>query len=210
MNRKYFYTIAAISAAAITTSLATTATLQIGGLRDNDGNILPNGTVVVIVADTNPLNGGLPSSSDLLGETLDIGDINGDDILSSFTVDSTQLGVLGSTSEQFSYTLPASTNLGVYWFTGVTDPSLALTANQEYGFFTSTEINTASGGTINLVSEPDQNSGGLAAYFSDDVAPGSGILSSDFEADMTVAPEPSTALVLGIGAVAGLFRRRRG
>lgn len=177
------------------------------------------GTLGVLVADTG--GGGLPSGNSLVGSSLTTGGLLGSSkILHVFQAkDITEAGSFGfdevvNITDFSGMTLGTSSNttgtdLGFYWFPGLTTIGDLISSGQSYGFFRSDIIDGGSGGDMSFNMPADGFTYTLAAY---DDSLGGGYASSQFQANSTAGvagiPEPSR-MVLALVGFAGLMLRRR-
>lgn len=143
----FFHSTRAVVGAALAlllgaSALAQTVTLDFsaGRLYSNNGTLLPNGTLAILVADTQQNGFGTLGPG-----TLNVGDyLNGDNqILARGTIDTffgtgtvgASTGMIPLSSGVFSQ-LTTNDPLAVIWFPGLTASSFSLTNGASYGLYT--------------------------------------------------------------------------
>lgn len=211
----------------LTSSVHATVTinLELGELTDSAGVAIPGGTLWALISEDSfgNLPGGLLTDSSLYsnnnlsalasdfgGVTISAGStVGGGYVVATGSSLASPAGEISASIQDFDFIaagLSEGDVLGVYWFPGLTTASNTLpSTNFEIGGFHATAANTASGGTAGLVIPGDGNTVTMA-FFDTNIASGSGIAPTEFQA-ITV-PEPSTLLILGTSLLL-LIRRRR-
>lgn len=175
------------------------------------------GTVGVLVANTS--GSGFAQGESLVGGTLSAGDtLGGNRILGLVQAsDLTSEGDFGfkeffTITDFTGLTLGSSTGLGgtelgFYWFPGLSAAGSSVTGGQSYGFFRSDTIDAGSGSEISFNMPQDGNSYTLAAY---DTTLGGGYASSLFQANSVAGvPEPGRVMLALLGLLGLTLRRRR-
>lgn len=177
------------------------------------------GTIGVLVADT--FGTGLPNASELVGATLSNGSSIGDArILRVFSAFDISTG--GDFGFQDTFTISdfsgmtlgsqantVGTDLGFYWFPGITSAGSTVNEGQSYGFFRTDTVDTNSGADMSYNMPGDGFSYTLASL---DTSLGGSFAPSSFQANSVaigISPEPSRMMLLGLGLVGVFFRRRR-
>lgn len=201
-----------------------------GVIRDSSGTAVPVGTIGIVVVDSlgngfaGTQSGAMTSSSyaGLVGLQLSAGQSVGDDvILGVFQATDVDVDGTAPLDRVFSGTLlngynysgniGAGDQLAIYWFPGVTTVGETLTAGQtEAGFYRNSANDLASNSQIGFVLPSDGSSNNLFAYDSNLTGDGGSASPSALTAvAIAAAPEPSRVLLLGLGALGLVTRRRR-
>ncbi len=195
-----------------------TISFEFEALRDSSGIPLSGDTYTILVADSNK-DSIFPSPSDLLGAQLNLGDdIAGNRIFYSGTFNGSIFDDTAASLEASDLGLSDNTEIdgtrwAVYWFPGLSSAPGAsgLQQGQNYGFFHSDQIDPtaqAFGATASMVMPPDGTQAQTILYFDTETENTSAPSVQDFTADLTVVPEPSTLLLVGLASFAFLLRRR--
>ena len=190
-------------------------------LRDSEQSVLPANTLYAFIADSNN-DGILPDAESLLDKTIAVGnEIEGNRI---FLTGSTGAGgtAFGNANFQIQDDLgflstgdQANARWALYWFPGLTDSAPTLQAGASFGMFQSDNVDTASGG-FSAMRFPSQGSQVDVFYFDTETLTGFGDTPtantpsvSDFSANFTVIPEPSSVGLALLGVLGLMARRRR-
>lgn len=193
-----------------------TIDFQLATALDSTSAPVAANTIGILVADN--YGTGLPTAAELLGAVLSNGSLIGDStILRVF-----QAADLGVNQFGFADSLTlalgsgitggagtAGTDLGFYWFPGITTIGATVSGGQSYGFYRSDTVATGDGSTMSYNVPSDPSSSSLYTLTPDLMG---STPSTSLVANLTVAsaaPEPSRLMlgVMGLGAF--LMRRRR-
>lgn len=208
--KKTFLTVIAAVASCQLASASVTIQYQIGELTGLGGSDILN-SIGIIVADNNA--NGFDFANTLNGATLTAGSfIDGDEILEVFTIadiGGPQGGAGTISALDYDGGLAEGTQLGILWFDGIESIGATVTAGINFGEFSGRAANPNSGGDMGTALKADPGAYTMAFFDNTTTTGASGLDDSLFEASQTVVPEPSGVVLLGLGAVAGIFRRRR-
>lgn len=215
---------------------ATSLNFYFGAMRGVDGETLPDGTLIVLIANTNTSEGALPAGlvasttnsglnpvlagEHFAGTTLEVGaTINLDTIFyigainGAASIDPAYAGTVYDPLVTIDYggALALGQTYGLYWFPGLTvDNNTVPSGSFVMGGFHNTDANS---GDIGMVLPSD---GLYDVFHTDNVTAGldgltSVIMSPAFTAINVPAaiPEPSTTAIIAIGMVAMMRRRMR-
>lgn len=199
-------------------SASISISFEFEAFRDSSGVPLSTQTYSILIADTNK-DSIFPTPSDLLSAQLSVGDnIQGNRIFfagatnNSIFQDNTG-SLNGSDLGLASNGEISGTKWAVYWFPGLTSapgPS-GLQSGQVYGFYHSDQIESTAesfGANASMVMPPDSNN--VTVMYFDTATENTSFPSvQDFTADLTVVPEPSALILLGMVGSVILLRRRR-
>ena len=191
---------------------STTFQVQVGNILDSSGANVAAGTVGVLMISTTDANfAGSSNYADLVGLQLTAGQAVGDDIIAAVFQAGDLGGVIGFgdlVTVNYTGNISQNDQLALLWFPGVTSTGAVLGAAQsEYGFFRSDSVSANSGGDTSFVLPADTGAALTLAYFDSGVAAGSGVAPGDLRAQGV--PEPSRAVLAGLGLLGLFFRRRR-
>ncbi len=183
--------------------------LQADGLQDKFGDLLKPPAVVVFVADTNNDGFGPLEPGQLLSINASMGSSD-DRVLAKF--DGT-LNSIDGYAQIFTSLFLQNINewtqgdaLGIYWFPDLTVSTGSIGAGDSYGFFSGEALNSSRPWTT-----PSDGTSAYGLYFftiAGQIAGGTHLASAGV-ANLSVAPEPSTALLLAIGLGALWCHRRK-
>jgi len=195
-----------------------TATIDLtaGVLYNSSGQVLPQGDLVLLVADTGT-NGFGPLDT---GSSLTVGSfLNSEDQIIGSTTVSTQEGSYPTGTAVASFpsipvgsgsytTLAAGDSVAVFWFTGLNSSSTVLTPGS-YGYYTTSV--PADGSASWVV--PPSGAGAVDLVFETGADFGSNPETAGY-ANLTAVPEPATyALLAGVAALVGAvgirFRQKK-
>lgn len=181
------------------------------------GSMVAANTIGVLVANTSGT--GFAQGEDIIGSTLTAGQTLGGNrilgVVQAFDIsEGGDFGFLDaiSVSDLTGLTLGSSTGaggtqLGFYWFPGLTTDGDTIAGGQSYGFFRSDTVDVNSGSEISFNMPTDGFSYELAAL---DTSLGGGYDPAQFQANSVAGvPEPSRMILAMLGFVGLMFRRRR-
>ncbi|MFZ4766989.1 MAG: PEP-CTERM sorting domain-containing protein [Roseimicrobium sp.] len=217
------YSLFAAAALLVASQASATVNLQfqVGSLRNGAGDIVPLNTTVILVSDTNGFSAPADIAAELLGVTIatgqtvgsggkilrvvgasDISGLGNVGYVDGSIFDLTALGLTGAAGT-------AGTDLAIMWFPGLTGTaSQVLAGGQAFGFYRTDTVDTASGADISFNVPADPGAYTLASL---DNTPNllGGISPDAFKAPYTVSPEPSRLMLVLLGVVGLITRRKR-
>jgi hypothetical protein len=199
----------------ISTSQALLINLGLDEVRNFSGNSTATSTLALLVVDKN-LSGTFETPQD--GWSTAVGSFGSDFIAwrGNFSPSATAGVFLEGISISIGTAdVPANSAFGLYWFPTLTTGSATLTAGTTYGFYTSTNgtqfgsdsgWNTGSNdaATLTINAYTINNTGNLATN-----PEPSGLSDASLQANLTVIPEPSTWILIGLGLASIIILRRR-
>jgi len=211
------------------TQASVTLSIDVGGMKQSNGTSIAAGTIGILVVDSSGdgFSGSTAGSySSIVGTQLtanqNLFGSTDDTILKVFSAsDLSGSGDIGFSGSLSGYTyggaIGQSDKLAIYWFPGVTTSGATLGAGQsQMGFFRSDTFDSLSapGGAGNgytTFALPADGASLAISYYTTSPNLGGGIAPSSLQAFSIGAavPEPSRALLLGLGMVGMLARRRR-
>ena len=217
-------TIIGILATAIVANAAVTIQFEVESLRDSNQLPVQDGTPWFLVADSNR-DGIFPGEDALLNKTLASGvDIFGDRVFASGTTNSAE-GNLGRANISATFSIVSDLGFSedgeqvnqkwaIYWFPGLASINSNIEAGQSFGRFHGEVVDSGSGGDSAMIFQAAPSLT-TTLYFDSEVlsdfdTPTANTPSvSDFSANFTVIPEPSSVGLALLGVLGLMARRRR-
>lgn len=181
------------------------------------------GTIGVLVADTTG-SGIFAQGASLVGANLSVGEMLGDSRILG-VISASDLSGLGDfgffdtltigdallTGLTFgTATNTAGSDLGFYWFPGITTAGGIVSEGQEYGFFRSDTVDSLSGSEMSFNLAENGSTNALAAFTTNlDGSYDPALFQANSTAGVAGIPEPSRMILAMLGFVGLMFRRRR-
>lgn len=215
MKKVFLTALVATGLGVVASSAAVTMFFDGGRFRDNLGSPLANGSMFLIMVDTNNDGFAALNTNTFAGINPTAGSTIGGDYVLVSTFTKTVGGLSGSINEQVinfdlntgpALNVNTGDRLAFVWFTQNVG---TVSTGTKYGVFTTLVTDAVSGGNSvgGMVIQPDSTTTNIN-YYDNATASGALATAANFTANLTVIPEPATAM---LGLVGGLLllRRRR-